>query len=83
LVSGLDYKSLPWPEEPHLKHRATVAISCQIAQLALEGGGNPKQADNESLCAWALDALGISEDRQAEFLDGGMSAVSAAAQLQT
>lgn len=82
LVSGLDYNSLPWPGEPHLKYRATVAVSCQIAQLALEGAANSKQAESEGLCAWALEALDISDDRQAEFLEGGVGAVSAAAQLQ-
>lgn len=82
LASGLDYRSLPWPDERCLKHRAVVATSCQIAKLALAGSGNPEEIENGGLCAWACEALGIADDRQAECLEGGMGAISAAAQLQ-
>ena len=82
LVSGLDYTSLPWPNEPHLKHRAIVAISCQIALHALAGSRNSTQVENDSLCAWALEALGLADTQQLECLEGGMTAISAAAQLQ-
>ena len=82
LVSGLDYRSLPWPDEPHIKHRAVVAISCQIAQSALAGTRVPVQMEDQSLCAWALEALSLADSQQLECLEGGMGAISAAAQLQ-
>jgi HD-like signal output (HDOD) protein len=78
LVSGLDYRSLPWPDEPHGKYRAMVAVATQIAEITLAGA----EHDGHNLCAWALELLEIPDDRQLECIEGGVKAIAAAAQMQ-
>lgn len=82
LVCGLDYVSLPQPDEPYLKYRATVALASQIADFAMAGSANTEEAEQRNLCPWALEALGIPDERQSECIEGGMRAIAAAAQIQ-
>lgn len=82
LVSGLDYVSLPQEEDPHLTHRACVALGSQIAEFAMGGSANQDPEVPFTLPDWAMNALGINEEKVPECLDGGMRAIAAAAQLQ-
>lgn len=82
LVAGLDYVSLPMEEDPHLAHRACVALCTSIASFALGGEALQGSEDPYHLPDWAMNALGIPEERSAECLNGGMRAIAAAAQLQ-
>jgi HD-like signal output (HDOD) protein len=82
LVNGLDYLSLPRPDEPYLMHRAVVCLASQIADYAMAGGSGVEIEEEHTLCAWALAAIGLSDERQADCMAGGMRAIAAAAQLQ-
>lgn len=82
LVSGLDYKSEPQEDEPHLKHRACVALCSMISTYAMGGSGNQDPETPFALPEWAMTALKLTEEQVPECLDGGMRAIAAAAQLQ-
>jgi len=80
LVAGLDYLSLPQPGEEYLKYRATVCLASQISSYAMAGTSVQDEDEERTLCAWAMEALGIADDRQAECIEAGMRAIAAAAQ---
>jgi HD-like signal output (HDOD) protein len=83
LVAGLDYLTEPSGPEPYLAYRATVSLASQIASLAMGRSNAPADEDEPGLRLWALQALCIEADREAELIDGGSRAIAGAAQLQT
>ena len=77
LTSGLDYAHAAEEEDPARAYRACTALATQIARMAMEGSQSAKDEVLHLLPAWAMETLGIPEEKAGTIIDGGSAAISA------
>ncbi len=78
LVSGLSYLTPPDDDDPGRTQRAGTALGSALSDIALFRKEHPGQDDIHELPQWALDILGIGEERVEMVVEQSVGAIAAA-----
>ena len=76
LICGLNYTQACNDSEPYRFHRACTALATNIATLAVTGSSLPPEEMAHCLPLWAMESMGITEEKAGAIIEGGSAAIA-------